>query len=127
MVFPRGQGYVGPLSSPTTPPREPFLGGFHPPVNILGMKTAVSVPDDVFNRAELLAKQLKLNRSQLFSRALAEFVARHAPEEVTEALNRVCDELDDETDAFATRAAQRTFARHPVYYTHLTLPTSEIV
>jgi len=77
------------------------------------MKTAVSVPDDVFNRAELLAKQLKLNRSQLFSRALAEFVARHAPEEVTEALNRVCDELDDETDAFATRAAQRTFERNP--------------
>jgi len=77
------------------------------------MKTAVSVPDDVFNRAELLAKQLKLNRSQLFSRALAEFVLRHAPEEITEALNRVCAQLDDEPDEFGMQAAKQTFERNP--------------
>ena len=76
-----------------------------------GMKTAVSVPDDVFDRAELLAKHLKLNRSQLFSRALAEFLARHAPEEVTDALNRVCDELDGEPDPFALAASAQTLAR----------------
>ncbi|MSP24504.1 MAG: hypothetical protein EXR75_04935 [Myxococcales bacterium] len=75
------------------------------------MKTAVSVPDDVFDRAELLAKQLKLNRSQLFSRALAEFVSRHAPEEVTDALNRVCAELADERDEFTLHAASRTLSR----------------
>ena len=75
------------------------------------MKTAVSVPDDVFDRAEVLAKHLKLNRSQLFSRALAEFVSRHAPEEVTDALNRVCAELADERDEFAVQAASRTLGR----------------
>ena len=43
------------------------------------MKTAVSIPDDVFEEAERLATELKTSRSQLYSRALQEFVARHAP------------------------------------------------
>ena len=77
------------------------------------MKTAISVPDDVFNRAELLAKRLKLNRSQLFSRAVDEFVSRHAPEEITDALDRVCGELDPSDDAFVARAARHTLARNP--------------
>ena len=75
------------------------------------MKTAVSVPDEVFKQAEALAKRMKLNRSQLFSRALAEFVARHDPEAVTEAMNRVVDSLGDERDAFTARATQLTFER----------------
>jgi predicted transcriptional regulator len=51
------------------------------------MKTAISVPDDVFERAELTAKRLKLSRSELYSRALADFIARHTEEEVTAAMN----------------------------------------
>jgi predicted transcriptional regulator len=76
-----------------------------------GMKTAVSVPDDVFARAEDLAKRLKLNRSQLFSRALAEFVARHAPEDVTDALDRVCAEIDDDEEADFVLSAGRQMLR----------------
>ncbi len=76
-----------------------------------GMKTAVSVPDEVFKQAEALAKRMKLNRSQLFSRALAEFVARHDPEAVTEAMNRVVDSLGEERDPFTARATQLTFER----------------
>jgi len=43
------------------------------------MKTAVSVPDEVFDEAEHLAKRLKISRSELYAKALAEFVSRHAP------------------------------------------------
>lgn len=75
------------------------------------MKTAVSVPDDVFDRAEALAKRLRVNRSQLFTRALAEFVARHASEDVTDGLDRVCAELEEKPDAFVTIAAKRTLGR----------------
>jgi predicted transcriptional regulator len=70
------------------------------------MKTAVSIPDEVFADAERLARRTKKSRSQLFSEALKEYVARHAPEEVTEGMNRVCDELgkpDDEVVSFAAR------------------------
>lgn len=76
-----------------------------------GMKTAVSIPDDVFEEAERLATELKTSRSQLYSRALQEFVARHAPERLTEAMNRVVDEVGPEIDEFSQRAAYQVLER----------------
>lgn len=75
------------------------------------MKTAISIPDDVFEEAERLAQELRTSRSQLYSRALSEFVARHAPDRITEAMNRVIDEVGDEVDEFSQRAAQLVFER----------------
>lgn len=76
------------------------------------MKTAVSVPDAIFKQAERLAKRTRMSRSRLFSEALREYVARHAPEEVTEAMDRVCTELGDEAaDEFTAAAACRTLER----------------
>jgi metal-responsive CopG/Arc/MetJ family transcriptional regulator len=57
------------------------------------MKTAVSIPDDVFEQAERLARKSRKSRSEIFSAALREYVARHDPDEVTDALNRVCETL----------------------------------
>ena len=71
------------------------------------MKTAVSIPDDVFEEADRLAKDLKTSRSDLYSRALKEFLARHAPDSVTEAINRTVAEVGDTADPFVTRAARR--------------------
>jgi len=73
-----------------------------------GMKTAVSIPDDVFEKAERLARRMKKSRSELFSRALAEYVARHAPDHVTEAINLVCAEIGVDADPFSSAAARRT-------------------
>jgi len=70
------------------------------------MKTAVSVPDPVFNEAEQLAKRLKISRSELYSKALAEFVSRHTPDTVTESFNRVCADLQDKPDPAFQRAAR---------------------
>jgi metal-responsive CopG/Arc/MetJ family transcriptional regulator len=75
------------------------------------MKTVVSIPDKVFERAERLARRTKKSRSQLFSDALKEYVARHAPDDVTEAMNRVCDEIGDTRDEFVAAAARRTLER----------------
>jgi predicted transcriptional regulator len=75
------------------------------------MKTAVSVPDEMFDDAERLAKRLKISRSELYQRALGEFVARHADDSVTEALDRVCDTIATESDAFVAKAARRTLKR----------------
>jgi metal-responsive CopG/Arc/MetJ family transcriptional regulator len=74
------------------------------------MKTAVSLPDDVFRGAERLAKRSKKSRSQLFSDALREYVARHAPDEVTEAMDRVCAALEP-ADRFTALAASRVLER----------------
>ena len=71
------------------------------------MKTAVSIPDEVFEKAERLARRARLSRSAIFSAALKEYVARHAPDEVTEAMNRVCDEVGDRPESFVVAASRR--------------------
>ena len=71
------------------------------------MKTAVSIPDDVFDEAERLAAELQTSRSQLYSRALQEFVARHSPDRLTEAMNRVVNEIGGEVDEFTQRASRQ--------------------
>lgn len=74
------------------------------------MKIAVSIPDDLFEGAELLAKRLRTSRSELFSRALREYLARHGADEVTETLDRVLDRVgasDQATEATDVAAAGR--------------------
>jgi hypothetical protein len=72
-----------------------------------GMKTAISIPDEVFQGAERLARRTRKSRSQVFSDAVREYVARHDPDEVTEAMNRVCDEVGNTSDPFVSAAARR--------------------
>ena len=54
-----------------------------------GMKTAISLPDDLFQAADSLAARLGLSRSELYARAVAEYVAKHRQEDVTAQLNAV--------------------------------------
>lgn len=72
------------------------------------MKTAVSVPNDVFDKAERLARAAGRSRSEVYSAALREYVARHDPDEVTAAINRAMDELGDDAapDEFVREAAR---------------------
>jgi metal-responsive CopG/Arc/MetJ family transcriptional regulator len=53
------------------------------------MKTAVSLPDHLYEEAERTAQSLGIPRSQLFAKALEEFIAFHKRENITERLNRV--------------------------------------
>ena len=75
------------------------------------MKTAVSIPDEVFQGAERLARRAKKSRSRLYGDALKEYLARHAPDEVTEAMNRACAEVGDTMDPFVSAAARRILER----------------
>jgi len=75
------------------------------------MKTAVSIPDDVFEDAERLAGRLQTSRSQLYARALSEFVARHDDDHVTAAMNQVVEEVGGKDDDFSRRAGQQTLRR----------------
>jgi len=72
------------------------------------MKTAVSVPDDVFERAERLARREKRSRSEVYSAALREYVARHSPDDVAEALDHVVAEVGEGIDPFVAAASRRT-------------------
>ncbi len=76
-----------------------------------GMKTAVSIPDDVFEGAQRLAQRTKRSRSRVFSDALREYLARHSPDEITEAMNKACAEIGDSSSPFAAEAARRILER----------------
>jgi predicted transcriptional regulator len=76
-----------------------------------GMKIAVSVPDDVFQEAEELARRMRRSRSEVYSRALAEYIARHAPDRVTEAMDRVVAEVGEPADEFVGVASRRVLKR----------------
>ncbi len=75
------------------------------------MKTAVSVPDDLFAQVDRLAKRSRRSRSEVYSAALREYLARHAPDEVTASLDAVIADLGEPgADSFAAAAARRALA-----------------
>ena len=76
-----------------------------------GMKTAVSIPDELFETGEALSKRLRLSRSRLYATALAEFVAKHRGRKITERLNALYAEEDSRLPAAVRRAQGRSLAR----------------
>ncbi len=62
------------------------------------MKTAVSIPDPIFDEAERLAKRLRVPRSHLYATALASFVKAHRGKGITETLNDVYGDRESELD-----------------------------
>lgn len=75
------------------------------------MKTAVSVPDDLFAQVDRLARRSSRSRSDVYSAALREYVARHAPDEVTAGLNAVVEHIGQpDLGVFTTAAARQAFA-----------------
>jgi Arc/MetJ-type ribon-helix-helix transcriptional regulator len=75
------------------------------------MKTAVSIPDDLFRRADELASRMGKSRSEVYRDALADYVARRDPAAVTRALDEIADELSGEERGFSTAAARQTLAQ----------------
>ena len=68
------------------------------------MKTAISLPDDLFESADALAERLGLSRSELYATAVAEYLAKHRDEDVTGRLN---DVFADETQRYRPGVTSR--------------------
>ncbi len=71
------------------------------------MKTAVSLPDDVFRNAERYAHKMGKSRSQLYGEALRQYLLQHAPDAITDAMNSVCDQVNQKEDAPLQRATRK--------------------
>jgi metal-responsive CopG/Arc/MetJ family transcriptional regulator len=72
------------------------------------MKTAISLPDDLFVSADALAKRLGVSRSELYARAVAEFLAKHHHAKVTERLDQVYGQQPSRLDHPVRRAQGRS-------------------
>jgi len=75
------------------------------------MKTAISIPDKLYVEAERLSRRRKQPRSRLYAEAVAEYIARHDPDAVTAAMNRVCKAIDTQADPAVSAAARRALKR----------------
>jgi metal-responsive CopG/Arc/MetJ family transcriptional regulator len=71
------------------------------------MKTAVSIPNELFDTAERLARRSRKSRSRLFSDALREYVARRSPDKITEAMEEALAEIGEANHGFVAAASRR--------------------
>ncbi|MBI1896889.1 MAG: hypothetical protein HYZ57_09435 [Acidobacteria bacterium] len=76
------------------------------------MKTAVSVPDDLFRLAEIAARRLRISRSQLYAKAISEFLSRQQGSAVTERLNEVYSRRPAKVDPPLHRAQLRSLEKN---------------
>jgi metal-responsive CopG/Arc/MetJ family transcriptional regulator len=75
------------------------------------VKTAISLPDPLFEAAEELAADLGVSRSELYARALAEFVEKRQAQTVREALDTVYAEESSAPEPSFKEAGRRTLRR----------------
>jgi metal-responsive CopG/Arc/MetJ family transcriptional regulator len=75
------------------------------------MKTAVSLPDELFHVAEATARRLRISRSELYARAIAEFLKEHKENSITERLNHVYSQCAAKLDSALHRAQLKSLAK----------------
>jgi len=76
------------------------------------MKTAVSLPDELFRVAEAAARRLRISRSELYARAIAEFLQGQRENSITERLNHVYSRRAARLDSGLHRAQLKSFAKY---------------
>lgn len=69
------------------------------------MKTAISLPDDLFRMAEAAARKLRMSRSKLYAAAISEFLERRRASNITARLNKIYSRESSELDP-ALQSAQ---------------------
>ena len=75
------------------------------------MKTAISIPDPLFEEAERLSKRLRIPRSQLYAKALKEYVERKRSKRIREALDEVYSTESSELDPVIARLQGEALGR----------------
>ena len=75
------------------------------------VKTAISVPDDVFEQAERAAKKLGLSRSELFTRAVKEFLGMRLEADIKESYDVAFADEEDQVADFRRKATRDALLR----------------
>ena len=60
------------------------------------MKTAISIPDNIFTEAEELAKKLHISRSELYTKAITAYLKNSRSSRITNKLNQVYQDIDSQ-------------------------------
>jgi metal-responsive CopG/Arc/MetJ family transcriptional regulator len=77
----------------------------------MSVKTAVSLPDELFRVAEATARRLRISRSELYAKAIAEFLKAQQENSITERLNDVYSRRSAKVDSGLHRAQLKSLAK----------------
>jgi metal-responsive CopG/Arc/MetJ family transcriptional regulator len=66
------------------------------------MKTAISLPDRLYEDAEKTAKSLGVPRSQLFAMAVEEYIRNHTKDRITEEINAAYSEINESSETIVS-------------------------
>ena len=77
----------------------------------MNVKTAVSLPDELFRAAEATARRLRISRSELYAKAIAEFLKAQQENSITERLNDVYSRHPAKVDSGLHRAQLKSLAK----------------
>ena len=75
------------------------------------MKTAISLPDELFQKAELAARRLRISRSEFYAKAITEFLNDQQGRSITDRLNEVYSEQTAKLDPALNRAQLKSLAK----------------
>jgi hypothetical protein len=75
------------------------------------MKTAISVPNDVFELSEKLAKKLKVSRSQIFAMGVKKLAEEYNEEDLIANINKVCEKVDTSVDPVLFKLAMMSLPK----------------
>lgn len=70
-------------------------------------KTAVSIDNTLFQKAEQVASELELSRSGLYALAIGEFLERYETRSIQQQINTVLADVDDEADLVFLKTARQ--------------------
>lgn len=70
------------------------------------------LPDEILQEVGRFSKLTGRSRSQIVRQALREYLARHAPADVTKAMDRICKDLGSQSDPFIAAASSRILKRN---------------
>jgi metal-responsive CopG/Arc/MetJ family transcriptional regulator len=75
------------------------------------MKTAISIPDEIYHSADQLAKRLGMSRSELYSKAVSIYISTHKNDAVTRALDKIYAKETSDIDSAINMMQLKSLAK----------------
>lgn len=71
------------------------------------MNTTITIPDHLYKNAEAIAKRENKSPNELLSDALQEYIDRRSTSQITNTVNKVCNDVNTSSDEFLSHAARK--------------------
>jgi metal-responsive CopG/Arc/MetJ family transcriptional regulator len=75
------------------------------------MKTAISIPDTLFQAAEQFARRMGMSRSELYAHAIEQYLQAHRDEGITAALDAIYQDTPSKIDPALAKAETRAVSK----------------